>query len=251
MTLVRPVMILLCVSVAAAWCDTPVIFIGLSGQGAPGIEKNLTRLMEEQFALGNGMTLVQNDESRRLSSRIDDFAYPTVTAPLATALRRFAPDSALFVWGRVRECSVKPLRRYFFTAHLQATLVVELTVFNLGTRSYAYIGDAKAVIKREKGFIFWFGRIEDGLSVSAAEKAELIELLQVEGAKSSGTVLQTLLAHTRSKNRGKEPSPGVTAKEISIEPASADDSDGVEEVEPAEKNDAVPEEESGEEPSME
>ena len=223
MTILRKIQTVMIMLAATAWCGTPVIFIGLSSERAPAIEKNLTRLMEEQFATESGISLVLNDETKYLQSRIDQFSYPAMTARLAAKLKRCAPDSALIVWGMVRECSIKPVRRYFFNAQAKATLTIELTVYHLGAEAYAYIGDAKAVLMRNKGFVFWFGPIENAIQISAPERAELIESLQIEGAKSAGSILQNLLRYHRMKNHDKEPPAGITEKEITIEPEAPED----------------------------
>jgi hypothetical protein len=233
----------------AAWCGTPVIFIGLSGKSAPGIEKNLSMLIEERLSTIGDVFLIMNDESKNLQSHINQYSYPAITAPLIKALKRFAPDSALIVWGRVRECSIKPARHYFFNAQIHALLNIELTMFNMGTHSYAFIGDAKANLKRDKGFIFWFGSIEDAVQISASERSELLESLQVEGAKSTAGVLQTLLLYSRSKNRTKELPTGISAKKVTIEPSPADDTTAVSGADPStDPSAAQQEDESGEAP---
>jgi hypothetical protein len=233
MTILRMFPAVLIMLAAIAWCGTPVIFIGLSSQHAPAIEKNLTRLMEEEFATSSEVSLVLNDEAKYLQSRIDQFTYPAMTTRLAVALKRFAPDSALIVWGMVRECSIKPVRRYFFTAQVKAVLTIELTVYRLGAEAYAYIGDAKAVLVRNKGFIFWFGPVEDAIQISAPERDELLESLQIEGAKSASGVLQNLLLYHRTKNHIKEPPPGITGKEVTIEHAAPEDAAGKDAVDSA------------------
>jgi hypothetical protein len=223
MTILRTFPAAIILLAATAWCGTPVVFIGLSGQSAPAIEKNLTRLMEEQFATTSGVSLVLNDETKYLQSRIDQFSYPAMTARLAAALNRFTPDSALIVWGMVRECSIKPVRRYFFNARVKASLTIELAVYRLGAEAYAYIGDAKSVLVRDKGFILWFGPVENAVQISAPERAELIESLQIEGAKSTGRVLQNLLQYHQSKNHTGKPPRGISRKEVTIEPALPED----------------------------
>jgi hypothetical protein len=233
----------------AAWCGTPVIFIGLSGKSAPGIEKNLSMLIEERLSTIGDVFLIMNEESKNLQSHINQYSYPAITAPLIKALKRFAPDSALIVWGRVRECSIKPARHYFFNAQINALLNIELTMFNMGTHSYAYIGDAKANLKRDKGFILWFGSIEDAVQISASERSELLESLQVEGAKSTANVLQTLLLYYRSKNRTKELPTGITAKKVTSEPSPAEDTAPVKGIAPSMDPSATePEGDSGEPP---
>jgi|WetSurMetagenome_2_1015567.scaffolds.fasta_scaffold86677_4 hypothetical protein len=225
---------------ATVWCGTPVIFIGISSQQAPAIEKNLTRLMEEQFATSSEGSLLLNDEAKYLQSRIDQFTYPAMTARLVAALNRFAPDSALIVWGMVRECSIKPVRRYFFKARVKASMTIELTVYRLGAEAYAYIGDVKAVLVRDKGFIFWFGPIENAIQISAPERAELLESLQIEGAKSASGVLQNLLQYHRTKDRVKEPPPGITEKKVTIEPASPEETDGKSDVDSSDTSGSDP-----------
>jgi hypothetical protein len=201
---------------------TPVVFIGLSNQGAPAIEKSLTRLIEEHLATMAEVTLISNDETRRLQSRIDQFTYPVMTSNLAAALTRCAPDSSLVVWGMVRNCSIRPVRSFFFGAKIRATLTMEFIVFNLASQAYAYIGDASARLDRNKGFVFWFGPIEDAVTISASEKTELIEDLQIEGVKAGTRILQALFIHDRSKNKEKKPPSGTRKTEITIEPSPAD-----------------------------
>jgi hypothetical protein len=224
MTFLRTIFLPISILATGAFCATPLLFIGFSNQGAPAIEKNLSRLMEEHLLTMTDVSLIVSDETKRLQSRIDQFTYPAMTSSLAASLKRCARDSSLVVWAMVRECTVKPVRNYFFNAKIRGDITIEICVFNLASKAYSYIGDAKATLSRDKGFIFWFGPVEDAVQISAPERAELIENLQVEGVKACGRVLEILFLYERTKNRVKELPPGITKKEVTIEPSPIEES---------------------------
>jgi hypothetical protein len=208
----------------SAWCARPVVFLGLANQGAPALEKNLTRVIEEHFATLSEVSFINNEESKRLQSRMDQHTYPVMTSSLAASLKRFAPDSAFIVWAMVRECTVKPVRSFFFKAQVRGKLILELTIFHFGVKSYAYVGEAKAGLKQDKGFLFWFGSVEDAVRISAQERTQLIDNLQVKAAIAAGGVLNALLLHERSQKRMDAPPPkGIEAQEISVEPSSGEE----------------------------
>ncbi|MBN2035570.1 MAG: hypothetical protein JW768_02390 [Chitinispirillaceae bacterium] len=221
MSIVRTTGMLLLLFAMSTWCAKPVVFLGLANEGAPAIEKSFTRLIEEHFATLSEVSFINNEESKRLQARMDQYTYPVMTSSLAASLKRFSHDSAFIVWAMVRECTVQPVRHFFFKAKLHGTLIIELTIFHFGKRTFAYTGEAHASLTQDKGLIFWFGPVEDAVQVTAQERAQLIEKLQVKAAISAGDVLNALLLHERSKKQMDAPPPqGIKAHEISVEPSS-------------------------------
>jgi hypothetical protein len=206
---------------AGGFCERAVVFIGLAGQGAPGIEKNITRLFGEHLATLPGVVAIDNDELKRTQARIGNFSYPTMTAPLAALLKRFAPDSALVVWGMVKSCTVRPVRRYFFTAAIRGDITLELTIYNLSRKAYAYCGEATATATVDKGFLFWFGPVENAVIASAAERADLMERLQEKAVGACGRILQAVLLNERSGKKQVAGSlgSGIEMRSVDVAPA--------------------------------
>jgi hypothetical protein len=176
-----------------------VVFIGLSGEGAPAIEKSFTRLLQEQFAVIPDVHATDDVELERLRAKIESYSYPHLTAPLLSALARFTPDSALVIWGMVKECSLKPVRHYFVKAALSGTLTIELSIYNLANRSYVYIGDATATAEIPKGFVFWES-VDESVKVSALDRNRLMSDLELKTAADAGRIMRALVTHEKKRH---------------------------------------------------
>jgi hypothetical protein len=208
---------------AHGFCAREVVYLGCAGEGAPGIEKTFNRLFEEYCATFPEIHLIDNDEVKRVQSRIGHFSYPAMTAPLAAILKRCAPDTALVIRGMVKSCSIRPVRRYFFDATIRGDLTIELTIYNLSRKSYAYIGDARATVTVDKGFLFWFGPIENAVQVSAVERSAILDKLQEGAVNDCGRILRAVLLNERSgKNRAPGSMNGIEIKNAGTAPSEND-----------------------------
>ena len=110
------------VCAAAAGAGTDIVFIGFSGQETPAIEKSFTRLFQEQLATLPDVNSISGDELLRLQSRINHFTYPVMTSSLVTMINRCAPDTALVIWIKAKECRIRPVRRYFFGSAIKGSI---------------------------------------------------------------------------------------------------------------------------------
>ena len=203
------------------FCGKEVVFIGLSGEGAPAIEKTFTRLLQEQLVVMTDVHVVDDVELQRLRARIENFTYPHFTAPLLGTLSRFVPDSSLVIWGMVKEHTVKPVRRFLIKAALSGTLTIELAIYNLADRSCVYAGDATASTEVAKGFVF-FGPVEEDVQISALDREEVFNALELKAASASGRVIQALISHENSQKtkrfRDTLPPPGNEKKSTEAVP---------------------------------
>jgi hypothetical protein len=222
----RLFVVLFCILLSGVY-GREVVFIGLSGDGAPAIEKSFTRLLQEQFAVMPDVHAVDDIELQRLRARIENYSYPHLTSPLLAALNRFAPDSSLVIWGMIKECTVKPVRHLFIKAALSGSLTIELALYNLADRAYVYIGDAKAATEVAKGFVFW-EPVEESVQISSIERDQIFNDLELKAASASGRIIQSLVAHEKKQhnyvtNRYAQ-IPGIEKKAVSLLSDSTSDS---------------------------
>ena len=180
---------------AQGFCGTEAVVIGIAGEGAPAIEQCFTRHVEECLAALPGVRLVDNDEVRRLRSRLDPATYPTITAPLAAAIGRCVHDSALVIWGMVRKCTMTPVRKHVVQAAIRADLTMALTIYDYTAQATVYSGEVKAAATIDKGWNFWFGPIDEAVQASATERGILLDSLQMKAAGASSAIVQGIVKH--------------------------------------------------------
>jgi hypothetical protein len=176
-----------------------VAFIGLADAGAPAIETQFARILEEQIAAVPGVHLVDNAEVKRLQSRIELFTYPTVTTSLAAALRRCVPDTCLVIWGMVKSCSIRAVKKGLIHAELDGDLCLELAMYIPSTGAYSYVGTIHAAAVKPKGNSFWLGPIDEEIQVSASDRSELLDSLQCRAAVSAASTVKTIVQQKKSE----------------------------------------------------
>jgi hypothetical protein len=129
-------------------------------------------------------------------------------ARLFTSLDRFISDSTLVIWGKVKECTVKPGRFWVVGAGIKGTLTIELTVFNPASRQFVFIGDAKAESLVKKWFVLWWP-VENAIEISSQERARTIDELDGKAVSESCRILSAVFLHetTHEKKKNQWPAP--------------------------------------------
>jgi hypothetical protein len=196
----------------SAFCGKEVAFIGLTGAQGPAIEKTFNRHFLEYLALMPDVHSLNTIEIANLRERTSgNFDIVAMTPALFTSLKRFVSDSTLIIWGRVKECTVRPERFWVIGAGIRGTLTIELTIYNLAARKFIYIGDVKATTLKKKGVVLWWS-VEKALQISAQERTQILEDIEVNGISASGRILSTLMLNETSQETKKGKWPSDSAK---------------------------------------
>lgn len=178
------------------WAGRQVVFIGLSGDGAPAVEKTYDRLLREQLSVMPEVEAGDYMEAQRFRERINFFDHQTVSVDLVRALDQFAPDTTLFVWGVVKQYRMRPVRRFLFGAAVRADLTIGLSMYSLSNRKYAFAGDIVVSASKSKGLVL-FDRVDKAVHVSALDRTDLLEKLETEAVRESGRMIAAVV---RSEN---------------------------------------------------
>jgi hypothetical protein len=185
------------------FCDKEVAFIGLTGSQAPAIEKTFNRHFLENLAMMPGIHSLNSIEIANLRERTSgDFDITTMTPTLFSSFKRFASDSTLVVWGRVKECSVRPERFWVIGAGIRGTLIIELSIYNLADRNFDFIGDVTATTLEKKGVVLWWS-VEKALQISAQQRSQILDDIELKGVSASGRIFSTLMLSETSKTAKK------------------------------------------------
>lgn len=197
--------LLLCTSFAFGVKE--VAFIGLTGAQAPAIEKTFNRHFLEHLAMMPDVRSLNTIELANLRERTSgNFDILSMTPALFSSLKRFVSDSTLVIWGRVKECTVRPERFWVAGAGIRGTLTIELSIYSIARGVFVYIGDVTASTLKKKGFVLW-GSVKNALQISADERVQIIDDIELKGVAASARILNSLMLNetiTKEK-KGKWP----------------------------------------------
>ncbi|MCU0609248.1 MAG: hypothetical protein MUF22_05730, partial [Chitinispirillaceae bacterium] len=183
----------------------------------PSIEKSFNRHFQENLAGIPDVNIIDDAEVSRLRSIMDRFSYPTMTAPLYRALQRFAADTAFVIWGRIKQCEVKPVRRYVIFGAVEGTLTVEFSIYNMASKTKAYAGTTQGGAFVKKGFVF-FKSVDQAVQVSSLDRAQLLEKLQLSAAENTGMIVESVFGHeTAKRNKVSPVLPGLEEEKVPID----------------------------------
>ncbi len=193
-----------------------IVFIGLSGEGAPAIEQTFDRLLREQLTVIPDCAVADYVETLRYRKMIDFNRYPVVSEQFVTELQKLIPDAALIIWGSIKKMSIKPVRRTLINAIAEGELTVGLTVYNLTQGTFAYSGDVKGAAKKREGFVF-FSSVDKVTHIPASDRAELTEQIVNDAVLASASIIRSILrsenlqfAGTVKGDTGKGRSPSIS-----------------------------------------
>lgn len=197
---------------ASGFCGRDVAFIGLTGTQAPAIEKTFNRHFLEHLAMMPGVRALNTIEIANLRERTSaSFSIASMTPAFFTSLKRFASDSTLVIWGRVKECMVRPARFGVVGAGIKGSLTIELTIYDLAVQDFVFSGDASAATFVKKGFVLWWP-VEKAIQISAQERTQVIDVLEIKSVSACGQILNSFLLHETNQKNKKDRWPTVKKK---------------------------------------
>lgn len=117
-----------------------VVFVGMTGDGAPAIEKTFETQLRKRLSTQSSLYLADCIVSQRYSRQIKFNYFPVVSRELVESIEAFATDTTLFIWGTVKKCNVHSVRKNILRTAIKGELELSLTVYSLDTREYCYSG---------------------------------------------------------------------------------------------------------------
>ena len=168
-----------------------ILFLGLSGEGAPAIEKSFDRMLRSRINTMPGMSVIGYDESQRHRRSLDLDRSGIISEEQLIALEERLPDSVMVIWAQIKKLAIVPLRRNLIRADIKGTMQTGLTVYNLSRKSFSYSGIVESVASKHKGFIL-FAPVELETHISAADREELIEKLVADAVAGCADIIESL-----------------------------------------------------------
>ncbi|MBN1577942.1 MAG: hypothetical protein JW913_15385 [Chitinispirillaceae bacterium] len=179
-----------------------VLFIGLSGEGAPAIVQTFDRLLRERLSAIPDLAVIDYTETLRYRKLIDFSRYPSVSEQQLTDLQALLPDSVLILWGSIIKIHFVPVRRKFVTAVIEGKLVVGLTVYSLLEGTFAYNGNIETSLHKQKGLVF-FTPVDKVTHLSASERTTLTDQLIDDAVSSSADIVNALIHSERLRSAAR------------------------------------------------
>jgi len=206
------ILILLVILPFSSLAKWNVAFIGLSGNGAPSLEKGYENLLREKLLVESDLIAKDYLECQKFRRviRFDDYA--AVPINYLENLVRFADDSMLVVWGTVKNFQLNYQQKKLFSTEIKGELQIGLNIYSLFKKKFLYIGDVSAVIYKPKGIGFFKSK----QPISAKDRSELITLLQSKAVANSCSTISAVIKAEKPEMTNAIYSNEVTNKVPSI-----------------------------------
>jgi hypothetical protein len=207
-----------------------ILFLGLSGEGAPSIEKTFDASLRERLSVVSDLKLIDYIETCRFQRLIDFTRYSTVSENLVKNLQKHLPDSLIVIWGAIKHLGIKPVRRKLLNASLHGTLTVGIHIYLLNQSTFLHSGTIESSFDKSKGTVF-FSSVEKVTTVSASDREEIIRGLLDNALNKTTSIIVSVLKSTRLLQPGY-----ISATEETYRPPSISDVFTVPSVEAPEVN---------------
>ncbi len=173
-----------------------VAFIGLSGNGAPSLEKGYENQLREKLSMESDIFTKDYLECQKFRRMIRFDDYVTVPRNYLEDLARIAGDSMLVIWGAVKNFRLSYQQKKLFFTEIKGELQIGLHIFSLLKRDFLFMGEVSADVYKSTGIGFFKSK----QPVSAKDRAELIAMLQSEAAiNSCKTIIDVIRAQNLEK----------------------------------------------------
>jgi hypothetical protein len=182
--------------------EIETIVIGLTSGGAPAFEESFDKRLRENLSNFPELYTADYLQTVRYRSKIRFDEFPTVSRKLVESLKQYCSDSTVFIWGAVKNYSVRPVRKNLIQGVARGEITISLTMYSLRYKDYAFCGDVAYECEEPKGFVF-FGPIDESMHIPGSQRAEITDKL-VNGASQKSadlimTVIRNELAHAEKE----------------------------------------------------
>jgi|GEM_PF-5901389 len=184
----------------SAWCsfrvqgEIHVMFVGIAKEKSPLFGQRCEQTIRERLNAAIDVRPVDWAETERIAEKTGLLNFPNVSYSLVKSLQRFIPDSTLLVWGRIDNYTVEVKRRGIFRARVIGNALVVITLYNIQTDRYVFVGKAEAAADIRKPPA-WFRRADLVTHISAQDRERIADTLS---QKIAGRMCALISAVVRS-----------------------------------------------------
>ena len=169
-----------------------VVFIGITGNGAPSMEQSFDHQLREQLSVEPTIYIADYVLTQHFGRLIRFDDYPVVSRKFVESIERLASDTTLFIWGQVYKNSVTPMRKNLVQAAIKGELEIGLTIYSLDRKEYAYAGKIHSEFWKSKGTIL-FGSPQTQIHTNALDKTELMDLCIADAVKKTVDIITAVI----------------------------------------------------------
>jgi hypothetical protein len=189
-------LLLVCSSSVVFAKNIDVVLIGLTQGSSPAFEETLDRRIRENLSTSENLSITDYAQTQAFRRKIRFDEFPTVSRKLVESLKQYTTDSSVFVWGRIKNCTLTGARKKLIRGFIRGEFVITLNIYSLRYKNYAFAGDVQASVEKDNGVIF-FGDADKEIFVSAADRSELMDKLLDQSARKSASLIATVVQSER------------------------------------------------------
>lgn len=177
-----------------------VVFLGMIDNNHPAVEKTYDRLFRENLSVMPYIHFVDYVLSQKYRHDVELDGSTFVSRNLLQSLQRCAPETTLFIWGKINSYKIEPKRKGLIRASINGELKVDLTMYSLENKEFTYNGTLHIKKEKPKGVI-WFDKVSKVVHITALEHTEMLENLEQECATQSGAMVESVIRNlTQQEN---------------------------------------------------
>lgn len=169
-----------------------VVFIGITGEGAPAIENTYELQLRKRLSTQTSLYLADYIVSQRYARMIKFDYFPIVSRELVESIESFATDTTLFIWGTVKKCSVTTMRKNLLRTAVKGELEINLTVYSLDTKEYSYSGVIFADVVQPGDYSFISGEKKTS-HIDAVKRQEILQECIDEAVTKTTAMINALV----------------------------------------------------------
>jgi hypothetical protein len=184
-----------------------IVYLGLIPGGAPEHEKQIDKLLREQFTDISGAQLADYYDTELLMQKTNFFSNPYVCRSFVDALMQVSNDKTIVIWGKISSLSIKTKRSWIVMTRVFGTMDLSLTMYSLHFRDHVYIGEIKCETSILKPPVF-YGEVNKYTHVSAEDREVIITSLIKQATEKSLSIVSSIIRNQLLKS-------GIIPKEVS------------------------------------
>jgi hypothetical protein len=173
-----------------------VVVIGISQGGSPAFEETMDKKLREKLSNYQELFIADYPQTRFYRRKINFDESPVVSTKLLESLKQYCTDTTVFVWGEVKKCSMKGVRKNFIFGYIKGELTISLNIFSMRNKNFTFSGDVTAEFEKKKEMVF-FGAAEDEIIPSTIDKTEIMGNLLDKCAQNSANLISTVIKSER------------------------------------------------------
>jgi hypothetical protein len=193
--------------------DIEVVVIGVGFGGAPSFEDAFDKRLREDLSTTPEVYTTDYLQTQSYRRKIHFDNYPTVSRKLVESLRQYCSDSTIFVWGKIKNYSIKSVRRYLIRSAIRGEMTFTLTMYSLRYKDYAFSGDVQCSFEKPEGLVF-FGPVDEEVHISGSKRAEITEQLVDLATQKSANMIMAVIRSEGLRAARESNSGGLEAYQI-------------------------------------